>query len=266
MATRTRAAPLFHPPAQIVQAPGSDVSGSGGTGPRTAAGRGAAPRRGPARGHPRAGGLGPAVGRRHGIRGKPVRPGRHRDRLARGPGRACRHRRPRCPPRRTGVPRGGRGPAAAPPASAPDVVAPRMAATSTEATSGPSLGYRSRARVRAFGRPGVRAGPAERRRHDLRRGANGVVACLAPVRQQRAEVGERVAERAHLPVEHGDDAARRRRVQHRVVEPVVAVDDRGRALRRQRAHELVAQLVERRELAAPSRPPTASTSAAAGAR
>ena len=28
---------------------------------------------------------------------------------------------------------------------------------------------------------------------------------LGPVRQHRPEVGQRVAERAHLPVEHGDD-------------------------------------------------------------
>ena len=46
------------------------------------------------------------------------------------------------------------------------------------------------------------------RRDDPRRGEHLGVAVLAPERQQRAEVGERVAERAHLPVEHGDDAAR----------------------------------------------------------
>ena len=40
-----------------------------------------------------------------------------------------------------------------------------------------------------------------------RRGVAGV----APVDQQQPDVGERVAERADLPVEHGDDARRRRR-------------------------------------------------------
>ena len=42
--------------------------------------------------------------------------------------------------------------------------------------------------------------------------------------------------------------ARLRRVQDRVVEPVVAVDDRVLALRRQVAQEVLAQRVERRQL------------------
>ena len=109
-------------------------------------------------------------------------------------------------------------------------------------------------------------GGGHRRHRSAPRRATGVVARLAPVREQRSEVGERVAERAHLPVEHGEDAARRRRVKDRVVEPVVAVHDRRGALRGQRADERVAQLVERGQLAASSRRPTASTSGAAGAR
>ena len=36
------------------------------------------------------------------------------------------------------------------------------------------------------------------------------VARFTPERQQRAEIGQRIAERAHLPVEHGDDRARAR--------------------------------------------------------
>ena len=49
-----------------------------------------------------------------------------------------------------------------------------------------------------------------------------------PVHLQQPEVGERIAERADLPVEHGDHVAVV--VDHAVVEAVVAVHDRGRAL------------------------------------
>ena len=73
------------------------------------------------------------------------------------------------------------------------------------------------------------------RRDDPRRGQHVGVALLAPEREQRPEVGQRVAERAHLPVEDGHDAAGPGGVQDGVVEPVVAVHDRVDALRRQRA-------------------------------
>ena len=49
-----------------------------------------------------------------------------------------------------------------------------------------------------------------------------------PVDHQQPDVGQRVAERADLPVEHRDDVAVV--ADHAVVEPVVAVDDAGRAL------------------------------------
>ena len=48
------------------------------------------------------------------------------------------------------------------------------------------------------------------------------------VEQVQTEVGEGVAECGHLPVEHGDYATGIGRRQHRVVESVVAVDDRRR--------------------------------------
>src|SRR5438270_9968971 len=47
-----------------------------------------------------------------------------------------------------------------------------------------------------------------------------------PVAEQYAEVNERVADGAHLPVEDGDDAPRVARVEHHVVELEVAVDER----------------------------------------
>ena len=54
-----------------------------------------------------------------------------------------------------------------------------------------------------------------------------VLAGLGPVHEEEAEIGQRVAERADLPVEDGDDVARV--VEDRVVEPVVTVHD-GHAL------------------------------------
>jgi len=45
-----------------------------------------------------------------------------------------------------------------------------------------------------------------------------------PVEQHPAEIGERVAERRHLPVEHGVEPRRRVRREHHVVVFVVAVD------------------------------------------
>ena len=60
-------------------------------------------------------------------------------------------------------------------------------------------------------------------------GQRGVlVVGIRPVDHQQADVGEGVAERADLPVEHGDHVAVV--ADHAVVEPVVAVDDRRRAL------------------------------------
>ena len=55
------------------------------------------------------------------------------------------------------------------------------------------------------------------------------VAGLDPVDEQQADVGERVAEGAQLPVEHRGDLALGG--EDAVVEAVVAVDDGGRALR-----------------------------------
>jgi len=67
-------------------------------------------------------------------------------------------------------------------------------------------------------------------------------------REQIADVGARVADRAHLPVEHGEDPRRRLVGDHRVAEAKVAVhDDRrqriGHALR-----EPSSDLVDRRHL------------------
>ena len=58
-----------------------------------------------------------------------------------------------------------------------------------------------------------------------------------PERAQVAEVGERVADRRHLPVEDRHDAGRRRRRVHHVAEPEVAVHDR----RRRRVGQVLAQ-------------------------
>ena len=65
--------------------------------------------------------------------------------------------------------------------------------------------------------------------HDRRGRAQGegLVAGLGPVHQQQADVGQRVAEGAQLPVEHGQDPAGGG--QDDVVEAEVAVDDPGRA-------------------------------------
>ena len=65
--------------------------------------------------------------------------------------------------------------------------------------------------------------------HDRRGRAQGegLVAGLGPVHQQQADVGQRVAEGAQLPVEHGQDLAGGG--EDDVVEAEVAVDDPGRA-------------------------------------
>src|SRR5215471_7946277 len=47
-----------------------------------------------------------------------------------------------------------------------------------------------------------------------------------PVREQDADVNERVTERAHLPVEYGDEPGEIAGIEHDVVELEVAVDDR----------------------------------------
>ena len=60
-----------------------------------------------------------------------------------------------------------------------------------------------------------------------------LVAGTGPVHLQHPDVGQRIAERADLPVEHGEDVAVV--ADHAVVEPVVAVDDGRRALFRDAA-------------------------------
>src|ERR1700689_404522 len=52
----------------------------------------------------------------------------------------------------------------------------------------------------------------------------GVVVGLYPVGHRAAEIHHRIAERAHLPIEHTDDVERVRGVEHHVVESVIVVD------------------------------------------
>ena len=69
---------------------------------------------------------------------------------------------------------------------------------------------------------------------------------LGPIDHQQPHVGERVAERADLPVEHRDHVAVG--VGHAVVEPVVAVNDGGGALLRDLGEQRVVDLVDQRQL------------------
>ena len=55
---------------------------------------------------------------------------------------------------------------------------------------------------------------------------------LDPIGHGVAEVHQRITERGHLPVEHRDDVERIVRVDEQIVDPEVAVDDAGAALRR----------------------------------
>src|SRR5689334_12861136 len=70
-----------------------------------------------------------------------------------------------------------------------------------------------------------------------------------PVDEEESEIGERVAECGHLPVDDRQDPARVTSVDDRVVEPVVAVDDRRPALRRCRPGQSPMQFVERGQVA-----------------
>ena len=87
-------------------------------------------------------------------------------------------------------------------------------------------------RRRRVARPHL--GPAGESRH--RRGGDPeqgrLVAGIGPVHHQQPDVGERVAEGADLPVEHGPHRAVG--AEDGVVEPVVAVDDGRPDLRRDR--------------------------------
>ena len=69
---------------------------------------------------------------------------------------------------------------------------------------------------------------------------------LGPRVQHVPDVGQRVAERRDLPVEHRRDASLEGR--DAVAEPVVAVHDARRALLRSPRRELVVQLVDDRQL------------------
>jgi hypothetical protein len=68
------------------------------------------------------------------------------------------------------------------------------------------------------------------------------VAGLGPVHEQQAHVRERIAQRAELPVEHRGDGAVR--LEQAVVEPVVAVDDRGPTLLGHPSGEGIVDLVD----------------------
>src|SRR5262249_29354007 len=70
-----------------------------------------------------------------------------------------------------------------------------------------------------------------------------------PVQDVQAEISERVAERRHLPVEHRDDAAGVVGRQHRVVEAIVAVNDRRRWRFRDRVAQTPRELVDLGNLA-----------------
>ena len=92
----------------------------------------------------------------------------------------------------------------------------------------------------------ARSAPRSARRARRATGSRGVAvtgdvpsglrlaARLAVGRDEVADVGARIADRAHLPVEHGRDPRSRSR-DHDVPEPVVAVDDGERQRLRQRS-------------------------------
>ena len=80
---------------------------------------------------------------------------------------------------------------------------------------------------------GVARGDAERREieADQAGGAGAGERRHLPLHQMVGEIRERIAERRELPIEHREHL-RLGRVEHHVVEPVVAVHDRDRAGRR----------------------------------
>ena len=73
---------------------------------------------------------------------------------------------------------------------------------------------------------GGEAGQHGRRGDHQGLGTRGWVVGLRPVAQEQPEVGERVAQRRHLPVQDGGHPTGLGRVQDRVVQAVVAVHDR----------------------------------------
>ena len=79
---------------------------------------------------------------------------------------------------------------------------------------------------------------ARRRRHR---------AALRPVHHLQADVGQRIAQRRHLPIQDGGDVAVAG--EHAVVEAVVAVDQRVAGLDRQRGGQAPRQFVQLRQLA-----------------
>ena len=100
--------------------------------------------------------------------------------------------------------------------------------------------------LRVAGLDVLAAGEAGRHRRRLEQRQQRV-ALLAPVDEQQADVGERVAERAELPVDDRGDLAGI--VEDHVVEAVVAVDDRRRSLLGDALGELVVDLLDERDLA-----------------
>ena len=78
-----------------------------------------------------------------------------------------------------------------------------------------------------------------------------------PVDEHQPEVGERVPERGHFPVHDRADRAGIVAVQDGVVEPVVAVHDRGAALHWRRLGQQAVQLVQRGQLPGGDPPPLA---------
>src|SRR4051794_31363944 len=88
----------------------------------------------------------------------------------------------------------------------------------------------------------------ESRNRARRAGPRTRIVCRAgPVHHQHAEVGEAVAERADLPVEHGGNVAVPR--DDAVVEPVVTVHHRGRPLRRNALQKTGVHIVDGGQLA-----------------
>ena len=81
------------------------------------------------------------------------------------------------------------------------------------------------------------------------------VPLLAPVDEQQPDVGQRIAQRAELPVDHRGDLAGGR--EDHVVEPVVAVDDRRRPLLGHPRGEAVADVLDQRQLPGPRALPLA---------
>ena len=81
------------------------------------------------------------------------------------------------------------------------------------------------------------------------------VARIAPEVEQPSQVGQRIADRGHLPVDDGDEFGRRRGREHRVVELEVAMDDGSRPLLGSMLHEPGANLVDLRDVAEPREAP-----------